>query len=109
MLYEERDELYDIAAERTRSKEFILLVSRSKTTSEVQYVSASRPNDPLKFFLPRRENHEYYVDHLGDLFYVRTNDQGKNFRLVTAPVKQSTKGELERGDPVSPECHDRKR
>ena len=91
LLYEEKDELYDIAAERTRSKEFILLVSRSKTTSEVQYVSASRPNDPLKVFLPRRENHEYYVDHLRDLFYVRTNDQGKNFRLVTAPVNNPQK------------------
>ncbi len=91
LLYEEKDELYDIAAERTRSKEFILLVSRSKTTSEVNYVSASRPNDPLRVFLPRRENHEYYVDHLRDLFYVRTNDQGKNFRLVTAPVNNPQK------------------
>ena len=91
LLYEEKDELYDIAAERTRSKEFILLVSRSKTTSEVNYVSASRPNDPLKVFLPRQENHEYYVDHLRDLFYVRTNDQGKNFRLVTAPVNNPQK------------------
>jgi len=91
LLYEEKDELYDIAAERTRSKEFILLVSRSKTTSEVNYVSASRPNDPLRVFLPRRENHEYYVDHLRDVFYVRTNDQGKNFRLVTAPVNNPQK------------------
>ena len=91
MLYEEKDELYDIAAERTRSKKFVLLVSRSKTTSEVQYVSASRPNAPLKVFVPRQENHEYYVDHLRDLFYVRTNDQGKNFRLVTVPVNTPQK------------------
>jgi oligopeptidase B len=86
LLYEEKNELYDIYATRTRSKEFILLVSQSKTTSEVQYLAGRRPNDPLKVFLPRRENHEYYVDHSGDFFYVRTNDQGKNFRLVTAPV-----------------------
>ena len=41
--------------------------------------------------LARQENHEYYVDHLGDLFYIRTNDQGKNFRLVTAPVSSPHK------------------
>src|SRR5262245_16279439 len=86
LLHEEKDELYEIEAERTRSKEFILLVSRSKTTSETRYVPASHPNNPLKVFLPRQENHEYYVDHLRDLFYVRTNDHGKNFRLVSAPV-----------------------
>src|SRR5262249_52411803 len=33
------------------------------------------------------ENIEYYIDHLGADFYIRVNDQGKNFRLVTAPVK----------------------
>ena len=92
LLYEEKDELYDIDATRTRSKEFILLVSQSKTTSEVQYLAGRRPNDPLKVFLPRRENHEYYVDHSGDFFYVRTNDQGKNFRLVTAPVNNPQEG-----------------
>jgi oligopeptidase B len=91
LLYEEKDELYDIAGERTRSKGFILLVSSSKTTSEVRYLPANRPEDPLKVFLPRQEKHEYYVDHVGDFFYIRTNDLGKNFRLVTAPVSDPQK------------------
>ena len=63
-----------------------MLVSASSTTSEARYLSANRPDDSLKLLLPRRENHEYYADHLEDRFYIRTNDQGKNFRLVTAPV-----------------------
>ena len=91
MLFEEKDELFDIGTSRTRSRGFIILVSFSKTTSEVSFLSADRPADPLRVFLPRHEGHEYYVDHIGALFYIRTNDQGKNFRLVTAPVNDPRK------------------
>jgi oligopeptidase B len=91
LLYEEKDELYRIFNGKTRSKGYIVLVSASSTTSEVRYLPAGKPGDELKLFLPRKENHEYYLDHLGDLFYVRTNDQGKNFRLVTVPVSNPAK------------------
>jgi oligopeptidase B len=91
LLFEEKDELYRIFNGKTRSKGYIVLVSASSTTSEVRYLPAVKPDDELKLFLPRKENHEYYVDHLGDLFYVRTNDQGKNFRLVTVPVGNPAK------------------
>jgi oligopeptidase B len=86
LLFEEKDELYNTGVGKTRSKGYIVVISSSSTTSETRYLSADRPNDELKLFLPRKENHEYYIDHLGDNFYIRTNDQGKNFRLVTAPV-----------------------
>ena len=86
LLYEEKDELYNISGGKTRSKGYIVLGSSSSTTSEIRYLAANRPNDELKLFLPRKENHEYYIDQLGDNFYVRTNDQGKNFRLVTVPT-----------------------
>ncbi|HEU0172707.1 MAG TPA: S9 family peptidase [Blastocatellia bacterium] len=86
LLFEEKDELYNTGVGKTRSKGYIVVVSSSSTTSETRYLSADRPNEELKLFLPRKENHEYYIDHLGENFYIRTNDQGKNFRLVTAPV-----------------------
>jgi oligopeptidase B len=86
LLYEENDELYRLYCGKTRSRGYILIVSASSTTSETRYFSADRPSDEPKLFLPRKENHEYYVDHIGANFYIRTNDHGKNFRLVTAPV-----------------------
>ncbi len=91
LLFEEKDELYDIGASRTRSRGFLLLVSYSKTTSEVRYLSADHPGDALRVLLPRQEGHEYYIDHIAGFFYIRTNDQGKNFRLVTAPVSDPGK------------------
>jgi oligopeptidase B len=87
LLYEEKDEQYDLSAARSRSRSYVFVVSSSKTTSEVRYVSTDQPQEALKVLLPRREGHEYYVDHHSDLFYIRTNDKGKNFRLVTAPIK----------------------
>ncbi len=87
LLYEEKDELYRIGAGRTRSKGYVLLVIASATTSEIRYLPASKPNEKLKLMLARKEGHEYYPDHHGKLFYIRTNDKGRNFRLVTAPVE----------------------
>jgi oligopeptidase B len=86
LLFEEKDELYNTGVGKTRSKGYIVVSSTSSTTSEMRYLPADKPDGELKLFLPRKENHEYYIDHLGDNFYIRTNDQGKNFRLVTAPV-----------------------
>lgn len=86
LLYEEKDELYRIGAGRTRSKGYIIVGSYSSTTTEMRYLPANNPNAELSLFLPRKENHEYYVDHIGDRFYIRTNDKGKNFRLVTTSL-----------------------
>ncbi len=86
LLFEEKDELYNAGVGKTRSKGYIVVSSTSSTTSEMRYLPADKPDGELKLLLPRKEDHEYYIDHLGDNFYIRTNDQGKNFRLVIAPV-----------------------
>jgi oligopeptidase B len=91
LIYEEKDELYRTECGKTHSKGYIVIVSASSTTSEMRYLPADRPTEAPKLLLPRQENHEYYLDHIGDRFYIRTNDQGKNFRLVTAPVSDPRK------------------
>ncbi len=89
LLFDEKDEKFSVWSYRTRSRGYLVLVSFSSTTSENRFVSADRPGEAPALLLPRRENHEYYVEHRGDRFYIRTNDKGKNFRLVTAPVADS--------------------
>ncbi len=86
LVYEEKDELYDIGAYRTRDRAYIILESESKTTSEARYLPADKPMDAFRVFRPREIDHKYFVDHRGDLFYIRTNKGAKNYRLVTAPV-----------------------
>ena len=86
LIFEEKDELYDIGTWRTRDKAIIFLESASKTSTEVLYIAADKPTSELKVVMPREVDHEYDVDHRGDLFYIRSNKGAKNFRVVTAPV-----------------------
>lgn len=86
LVYEEKDELFDIGTGRSRDKAVIFLQASSKTSTEVRYLLANEPNGSLKVILARQPEHEYDVDHRGDLFYIRSNKGAKNFRIVTAPV-----------------------
>ncbi len=86
LIYEEKDELFNVGAARSRSKAYIFLFSGSYTTSEARYIPADQPMAEWKVLEPRKHGLEYYPDHNGDFFYIRTNDTGRNFRLVKTPV-----------------------
>jgi oligopeptidase B len=86
LVYEEKDERFDVSVGKTRSRKYLLLVSSSHTTSEIRYLPANQPEGSWTVMEPRKQDVEYYADHNGDSFYIRTNDTGRNFRLVKAPV-----------------------
>jgi oligopeptidase B len=86
LVYEEADERFRVAIDRTRSLDYLLLTSSSHTSSEVRYLRAADAGGAFGLLAPRQQDTEYYVDHRGDRFYIRVNDTGRNFRLVTAPV-----------------------
>ena len=86
LVYEEKDEAFDIGVGDTRSEAFVVLTSSSKDTSEVRVLRTSEPEGAFRLVEKRRAGHEYYLDHRGGEFYIRTNDRGRNFRLVRAPV-----------------------
>jgi oligopeptidase B len=85
-LYEEKDELFDVSAARSLDKKVIFLGAYAKTSTEMRYLPADNPAATLKVILPRQANHEYDVDHYNSLFYITTNKDAKNFRVVTAPM-----------------------
>lgn len=91
LIFEEKDELYRIYTYRSKDKQFVFFASASSITCEVSYLSSDKPNESFKLILPREVEHEYSVDHREGLFYIRTNKNAKNFRLVTAPVSSPTK------------------
>jgi len=86
LVYEETDERFNIGAGRTRDRKYIVLESASHTTTEERFVLSATPDADFTLIAPRRDNIEYYIDHRDGLFFIRTNDQGRTFRLVTAPV-----------------------
>jgi oligopeptidase B len=92
LLFEEADQRFRIDVERSRSGDYLFLVTNSHTTSEVHYLRANGPLGEFKLVTSREDNHEYYVDHhpafegRGDTFLIRTNSLGRTFRLVAAPA-----------------------
>ena len=92
LLFEETDERFRIDIERSRSGDYLFLITNSHTTSEVHYLRADEPLGQFKLIAPRMDDHEYYPDHHsnflnhGDTFLIRTNSGGRTFRLVAAPV-----------------------
>ena len=100
LVYEEKDERFDVYVEKTRSGKYLLMLSGSHTTSEARYLEAGNPAGEWKLMAPRQQDIEYYPDHLGDRFYIRTNDTGRNFRLVSAPVGDPGKNNWKEVAPV---------
>ena len=86
LLYDEKDEQFDVGAGRSLDKKVIFLGSYAKTSTEFRYLPASTPDAALKVILPREAGHEYDVDHYEGLFYITTNRNAKNFRVVKAPM-----------------------
>lgn len=86
LVYEEADERFNLGVGKTRDGLFLLLEAGSHTTTETRFLDASNPTGEFQVIAPRRDEQEYTVDHRSGQFYIRVNDTGKNFRVVTAPV-----------------------
>ena len=91
LVYEENDARFEVEVDKTRSRGYLFLTSGSHTTSEVRYIPADQPLAEWRVIEPRQQDVEYYADHNGAFFYIRTNDTGRNFRLVKAPVSDPGK------------------
>jgi oligopeptidase B len=86
LVYEDDDERFNVGAGRTRDGKYIVLESHSHITSECHVLPADEPEGEFRLIAPREDEHEYFVEHRDGQWFIRTNDMGRNFRLVTAPV-----------------------
>jgi oligopeptidase B len=86
LVYQDDDERFNLGAGRTRDGKYIVLESASHTTTESWVLEAKRPEGAFSLIAARSDEHEYSIDHRNGLWFIRTNDRGRNFRLVTAPV-----------------------
>ncbi len=91
LIYEEKDETFDVSVYRTKSKKYIIIASNSTLSDEYQYMDAGNPAGKFQIFLKRSHGHEYGIDHYADNFYILTNWDAKNFRLMTCPTTHIAK------------------
>ena len=86
LVYQEDDERFNLGAGRTRDGKFIVMEPASHITTESWVLLATEPEGQFTLISAREDEHEYSIDHRNGLWFIRTNDHGRNFRLVTAPV-----------------------
>ncbi len=91
LVFEEEDETFSTYVFKTKSKKFLMIVSSQTLSQEYRYLQADDPCGELKVFWPRERDHEYHVEHFGERFLIRTNNQAKNFRLMATPIAQTGK------------------
>ncbi|MDP2605587.1 MAG: S9 family peptidase [Deltaproteobacteria bacterium] len=91
LVFEEKDETFGTYVFKTKSKKFLMIVSSQTLSQEYRYLDADDLSGEFKIFLPRERDHEYHLDHFQDRFLIRTNEQAKNFKLMTTRVDQTGK------------------
>jgi len=87
LVYEEKDISFYTGLWRSRSGEWIMLQHQETETSEVQLLAADQPLGAFRPFLPREPGHEYEVDHANGRFFIRSNWNAENFRVLSATLE----------------------
>ena len=105
-VFEEKDNRHYIGVGKTKSKKFILISSElSEQQSEYLFLDASNPTGTFSVFQPRTMGLVYDVDHYNDKFYVRTNLDAPNFRLMECPLDKTTKENWKEVIPNRPDVY----
>ncbi len=86
LLFEEKDVLFNCGIGRSRDKKMMFIGSYAATMSEARYLASDNPTGEWKVLAPRREGHEYSPDFDMGEFYIRTNKDAENFKVVRAPL-----------------------
>jgi oligopeptidase B len=90
LVYEEEDDTFYVNVSKSKSREYIFIASESTVSDEYRYAPASNPTD-FQLFQTRQRDFEYGIDHAGDYFYIMTNWNAQNFRLMKTPKSQTPK------------------
>jgi len=88
---EEKDETFYTGIYKSKSDKYLIIYAGSTLTNHYQYLDANTPDGKFKEFTPREKGMEYSIDHYNDKFYVVTNLDAQNFRLMETPVNKTSK------------------
>jgi oligopeptidase B len=88
-LFFEEDDTYTIGVYKTLSKRYIVITSNATVSTEYQFLDLQNPEGELKVFLPREDDLEYFVGDCNGEFYIHTNYNALNFRLMKGNIGES--------------------
>ena len=99
-MYEEKDNRFNLSLTRSKSRKYLFLNPKvNEFSSEYLLLPANSPEAKFTIFQARADQFQYEIEHIGDRFYVLTDWNAPNFRLMETPENRHHKRELERGDP----------
>lgn len=82
LVYEEKDNTFYTYIYKTRSEKYIAIGMSATMNSEVRFIDADNPTAEPKIFLAREKDHKYHVDHIGKYFYVQSDLNALNEKLL---------------------------
>jgi oligopeptidase B len=82
LVYQEKDGQFWTGVGKTRDRRFIIISSSSSTSSEVRFVDAKTPDKEFQLFRAREKGVEYGIIHHGEHFYILTNENAINFKIM---------------------------
>ncbi len=91
MLFEEKDAAYYLGISKTKSKQYLVLTLESNTTDEQWYLNADKPDGKFLLLAPRTHEVKYYIDHRGSQFFIMTNENAKNFKVMDVAIEKPEK------------------
>jgi oligopeptidase B len=86
LIYEETDEEFSCMVHKSKTEAYIFIHSESTISSEMRFLKADLPDGGFQILQPRVPFLEYAADHYGDFFWIKTNENSQNFKLVKAPI-----------------------
>jgi oligopeptidase B len=91
LVYYEKDDQYWVGIDKTKNKKYLIMGAGTRGTDEYWYLDANNPSGKFTVIQPRTRDLEYSVSSYGDKFYIVTNDNAINFKLVETPVAAPSK------------------
>ena len=91
LVFEETDETFGIWLADSLTGNHLFVLSSSTLSTEISTIQADKPEGAPQVFLPREEEHEYFVYDGGDRFYVLSNEDAINFQLFETPLDDTRK------------------
>ena len=99
LVYEEKDNTFNVSVSKSLSERFLYITTESTDQSEEYFIDANTPSKNPTLFFPRKANHEYTITDGENHFYIVTNDNAINFKLMETPIDRISKENWRRGVP----------
>lgn len=90
VVYHEKDPSFYIGVYKSKSGNYIIIYNSSTLVSDYHILPADEPEGTFRQFTQRGTEHEYSIEHYKDKWYILTNREAMNFRVMETPLNKTS-------------------